>query len=245
MALAQRDISVPPQRTYEFMPIAPTYAQGKAALDKACREENSMVHPVYFLPDGSRIYRSLTFRENLQAQVEDFHTLKDRNGKRRSLDSRTQLFTQWHNSCTSVTYKGGTTEFTIISLDEQLLSLPEDFSEPSLRAAYPVSPPVRLDSTKGKYNHTLTMPEVIDHEGWLAAVEGDQYLLRGYSGIIFSLLLQKYGRETGMGFYVHQNPREDMRRALFVGNLDVISNAGGNNGLNSSGSFLRVAHIRE
>lgn len=241
MPLRQAQLSEPINRTYTFMPVASTYASGKAALDKACRKESSTVHPLYILPDGSRRYRPLTMRENFQAQVEDFWTLKNQNGKKRTLDDRLRLFTDsWTDSCTSIAYKGGTSEFTIIPHDEALITLPANFTEQFLAIAYPAFPSMRLNSSNGKYNWYLTKQDVLDHEGWLTAIEGDQYTLRERVNITFSMLKEKYGREVGMSFHVGSSLQQDMRRALFVRSLSNNSDASGSGNLNYGGSFLRV-----
>lgn len=245
MPLRQPLLSAPLVKTYKFLPEASTYVQGKVALDEACRQEVSTAHPIYILPDHSLVYRPLTMRENFQAQVDDFWTLKDSHGKKRTLDDRLQLFTTpGVDSCTSVAYKGGTTKFTIIPLDEALIALPANFSSLDLNIVYPTSASMSLNILEGKYNSHLTPGDVLDHEGWLAAVEGDQYLLRERVKITFSMLRERYGKQTGMGFYLQKSPSQDMRRALFVDNLDRDSSANGRNDLNNRGSFLRVAHLR-
>ena len=223
------------------MPVASTYALGKAALQSKCAQEENQNHPGYVLADGVRVYRPLTFRENLAARVEDFNTLKDTRGKKRTLQDRLHLFDTSLNSCSSVAYKAGSTLFTIISQDQELLTLPRNFTMPSLRTEYPTHD-VSLDSTKGKYNCGLTESDILVHDAWLMAVEGDRVLLREAASITFSLLNQRHTLVNGMGFYVHKSlTLNDEKKALFIGNLYGNSDAVGSYDLDSSRSFLRVA----
>ena len=229
---------------YIHMPIASTYAQGKAALQSECAQEENQNHPVYVLKDGVRVYRPLTFRENLTARVEDFNTLKDTHGKKRTLQDRLRLFDTYLDSCTSVAYKARSTIFTIIPQDTELITLPSTFTQSYLQAEYP-SHAVNLDSTEGKYNCDLTEGQVLDHNAWLMAVEGDRVLLQEVANITFTELEQHHRKESGMRFYVqnNNNPQVDLRKALFVYNLDVSSNADGSSSLYGDGSFLRVAPL--
>lgn|SRR3989338_1658512 len=225
---------------YISMPIASTYVQGKAALQSACAQEENQNHPVYVLANGTRIYRPLTFRENLTARVEDFNTLKDVRGRKRTLQDRLHIFDTYLDSCTSVAYKAKSTLFTIIPQDTELITLPKNFAQPFLQAEYP-SHATTLDSTKGKYNCDLTEGQVLDHDAWLVAVEGDRVLLQEVANITFTESERRYGKETNMGFYVQNNPPVDVRRALFVRYLGNYSSANGVNSLSNCGSFLRVA----
>ena len=93
------------------------------------------------------------------------------------------------------------------------------------------------------YECCLIQVLVINPPAWKAAV-GDDALLREYASIVFPLLQTKYNRDTGMAFFVVQKPNEDQLRALFVDSLDNGSSADGDDNLDSSGSFLRVAHRR-
>ena len=232
-------------KTYEALAVAAPYARGKMELHDVCKREESTTHPIHTFPDGSRLYRPLTFRENMQAQVDDYYTLKNIYGQARSLDQRTRLFTtRWLDSCTSIAYKGRTSQFTIISLDEQLLSLPADFSRSFIQTEYLPGPAVQLSSSQGKYNCPLREQEVLVHEGWLAAIEGDQHLLRECANIMFFLLQKRYapGEAVGMAFYVDAHPMEDQKRSLSltVSNLGSEPAAVGNVSLHCGGLFLRA-----
>lgn len=222
------------------MPFTSTYVGGKNFLQEICTKEENQNHPLYVLVDGSRMYRPLTFRENLAARVEDFNTLKDADGKKRTLQERLRLFDRHLDSCTSIVYKARSKLFTIISQDKELILIPEeDFTQSSLPVQYPLHAS-DLDSTKGRYNHPLTEQQVLNHDAWLMAIEGDQVLLREAAKITF-IELKRHEEETGMGFYIQNNSPKNLRRALFVNNLDGNSSASGDSSLNGNGSFLRVA----
>ncbi|MBI5002685.1 J domain-containing protein, partial [Candidatus Woesearchaeota archaeon] len=99
---------------YILMNIAPTYARGVHALHTACVAENNLNHPKYICPDGSSIYRPLTFKEGIVARLREFNTLHNPDGSARSLDDRLVLFSRWNDSCTGIAKKAGTTKFKII-----------------------------------------------------------------------------------------------------------------------------------
>ena len=206
--------------TYSGMP---TYTPSKIAFDEACHLENSLVHPVYLHPDGKKVYRPLTIRENLQARVDDFWKLKAAEGKERSFYDRIQLFEERDLvSCTSIQYQEGTTKFAIIPLDHQLIRLPKNHDDttnciPSLGPL----PEVWLDSSQGKYNQPLTPAEVLEHEGWLVAAEGDRALLREHSSIVFYLLQKDTAspQYKGMAFYVALSSPGQVKRVLLMKDL--------------------------
>lgn len=231
---------------YILMPQTGTYALGVHALQEACKAENNTAHPQFTRNNGSRIYRPLTFRENIQARVDDFNRLTDSNGDNRSLDDRLKLFDKWLDSCMGVTHKAKSKKFKLVEECSQLIEIPKDFSEGFLPIAYRRIQGVELNSGKTgvKYDKLLTENEVDDHEAWINAIGDNQAgrnLLREYTGIVFSQLKRKYNREKGMRFWVLQNTDKDQLRSLCVYNLDSNSNASGGNYLDDDGSFLRVA----
>ena len=218
---------------YILMPHTGKYALGVHALQDACSKDPTSTHPQSTLPDGSRIYRPLTFKENVEALVNEYE-------RPRSTDERLRLFQRWNDSCTGVAYKAGSTRFKIIPESVELITIDKEFNQGFLPVVYDGIPGIELDSSTGKYNTLLTKDEVLSHPAWLAAVGGDAALLRTYRDIVFA---EKAGSTRLMRFWVPQNTPTDELRALFVSNLNFNSDADGNNYLNSSGSFLRVAHV--
>ena len=229
---------IPQKRTviegsYILMPRADTYAKGAHALREACKVEVNSVHPEFMLDDGSRIYRPLTFKEDIEARVTDYENNKD-------TEERKRLFQRWNDSCTGVAYKSATTKFKIVPMCSQLIILDKDFNGGGLAIEYDDIAGIELDRAAGKYTAHLTKDEVLANEGWRAAVEDDLELLRTYRNIVFTELK----KSDAMAFCVLDKPAEDQLRALFVDDLDSYSNAYGNDNLNSSGSFLHVAPSR-
>jgi len=222
-----------------LMPQTETYVLGLHALKKACIKENNQNHPQFTLPDKSMIYRPLTFKENIQARVESYETIHNPNGSKRTIDERLSLMGRWNNSCTAVIYKAGTTKFKVVPISEHLITLNVDFKEDFLRADYNSIVGTELDSQNGTYNTVLSKDSVLKHAGWLAAVEGDEALLRSYTNRIFTELKRRYNTTEGMGFWVCRNTPTDELRTLVVSNPGSNSNAYGYNSLNSSNSFIR------
>ncbi len=228
---AQRDREII-EGVYTIMPSKSTYALGVDALREACNAESNPAHPQFILDDESKIYRPLTFKENIEARVTDYENNK-------STEERTRLFKHWNDSCTGVAYKGTTTKFKIVPTCSELITIKKDFNGAGIAVDYDAIEGMELDKTAGKYNAHLTKDEVLANEGWRAAVEGDLELLKTYRDIVFSELK----RTDAMAFCILDKPSQDQLRALFVNNLDNYSYAYGSNNLNSSGSFLRVAPV--
>ena len=114
-----------------------------------------------------------------------------------------------------------------------------DFKEHFLQVDYNTISGTELDSQNGTYNTVLSKDSVLKHAGWLAAVEGDEALLRSYTNRIFTELKRRYNTTEGMGFWVCRNTPTDELRTLVVSNPGSNSNAYGYNSLNSSNSFIR------
>jgi hypothetical protein len=228
---------------YVLMPRSSTYARGAEALRKDLDALKSTIHPI-FKRGEKPIYRPLTFKENIKARVENYELLIDpKTGRERSEEERLFLITErWLDSCTAIAYKARTTKFKLIPRSEQLIYILPDFSENYINVNYSSLVGVEFDNSKGIYNNSLTKSQVLEHSGWMTAVEEDKELLKTYTNIIFTALKSKYRRDTGMGFYVKNSPDNDQLRALFVIILDSNSNANGNNNLKNGGSFLLVAH---
>src|SRR3989344_5507596 len=169
-----------------------------------------------------------TFKENIQARVVAYE-----NGDR-------QLFETWLDSCTAVANKAHSTKFKVVPQSTNLLNIPAHFNKSFLPVDYDIIQEVEVDSSEMKYNQGLTKGEVLDHPGWLLAVEADAPLLKTYRDIVFTELRNP---KTAMRFYVRQNPDQDELRALFVFNLGYDSYAYGNNSLNNGGSFLRGSPV--
>jgi hypothetical protein len=235
------------QGQYVIIPRATTYAKGMDALRVECSKDSSSNHPKYTLQGGSStIYRPLTFREDLQARVDDFNTLRDLAGNERTLDDRLKLFDTWLDSCTAVGYKKRSTKFKLVPESPHLIMIPEDFDGASVGVTYRKIQGVELDrnNRRFKYDTLLTQAEVNDHEAWINVVGDDadgRKLLREYAAIVFAQLQRKFTRDTGMGFYLLNNSDEDQIRALLVNSLDHLSFADGYFDLYDNGSFLRVA----
>ena len=205
--------------SYARMPQANTYALGAHALREQCIKENNLVHPKL-----NSVYRPLTFKETIEARVEEYNK------------GNKVLFNYGFSTSSGIVYKANSTKFKIIPLCEQLIQIPKDFKKEYLPADYSNFKELELDFSKGKYDEGLTQTEVLDHPAWNAMLEDDKALLKAYSDIIF----KDYKKSNAMGFYKTDNPSKDQLRPLFVSNIDFVSDADGDDNLNDYGRFLRV-----
>ncbi|MDP3698103.1 MAG: hypothetical protein Q8R47_00800 [Nanoarchaeota archaeon] len=211
--------------TYILLPQQSTYAQGVDALKEACKAEANPAHPQFVLNDGSRVYRPLTFKETIEAQVTDYENHKDP-------EERLRLFKRQNDSCTGIVYQAGTTKFKIVPICLQLITIYKDFNGTALSIKYDDLEGVEVDRAAGKYTAWLLKDEVLTHEGWRAAVEGDIELLKAYRDIVFA------ERNTAMAFAVLDRPTDDQIRFLFASHIYNNFNAVGTLNLSFGGSFL-------
>jgi hypothetical protein len=222
---------------YDLMPKTSTYAHGVHSLREACDTDSGTAHPMFVRDDGNKIYRPLTFKETLQALVDDYNTTQHQDGTERTAEERLKLFTTtWKNSCTAVAYKGGTSKFKIVPVSKGLIEIAKNFNELSLPVDYDTIVAPELDLSAAKYRTLLTKDEVVDHSAWRAAVENDVPLLREYRDIVFTA---RGDPSTLMGFWVTPGPSSDYLRALLVINLVNDSDAIGSSYLYYTASFLR------
>ncbi len=238
------EYSTPPAGSrYVLMPLMNTYAQGVEALQKELRASPT-AHPTFVRPDENFIYRPLTFRETIQARVENYETLHHKDGRERTLEERLFLIITLNDTCTALAYQAGTTMFKIIPQSSDLVLLAPNFKEESLALDFDSLHGTILDSNTGKYGAELRKTEVLEHPAWRAAVEEELPLLTTYVDIIFTQLGVKSDLVVGMTFWTRQSTGADQLRALYLNSLYNLSGAY-DSYLNKSSSFLRVAHPLE
>lgn len=238
----------PPERSYILMPLPSTYAEGVHALQEACIAEQNPLHPKYRLANGEEVYRSLNFKETFQAGVEDFWRLKDANGRTRTFDERVALLLTSRNSCTGMAYPINSEFFAIIPECKELIEIQRGFKDSFIPIEYASlrTRGIELDRRKATYNTLLTPEEIDTHEAWLTALQNDTRLLKAGREAVFAAYKQQYGRtlKKGMGFYLYNPFTQDELGVLSVSNQQGNSIAIGLNGLNNSGSFVRIAPHR-
>jgi hypothetical protein len=223
---------------YILMDQTDTYAKGVAALKAACASDPDC-HPRHiFRKDGSgTIYRPLTFKENIEARVEDYNTRNNPDGTARSEDERQQLFASgvWNDSCTGIAYKANSTKFKIIFPCEQLINIDSGFNSAFLPVDYDALQGIELDTTNGIYRALLTKSKVLEHPAWLAAVEDDKVLLKEYADIMFD-----WKQGDLMAFWTRDSVTTTELRALCVDDSDYGSVAFGGV-LDGGGRFVRCS----
>ncbi len=226
---------------YEVMSQQDAYAKGVHALrDSYVGKEADVPSQLWYEADGQKIIRPLTFRENLQARVDDFETFKNKEGSTRTIEDRLRLFGTWFDSCTAVVYSSqNKDDFMIIPLCKELITIPEDFSDEFIEVDYASlqGKGFVLKRSKAKYDRQLTDLEVISHPAWMAAAQEDVALLCTYTSIVFKHALHREG--NGMGFYLRNQIEKDQLRGLFVNYCINYSIASGNHNLSSNSAFLR------
>ena len=213
---------------YILMPQTSTWVKGKDALQQESLRTNNQNQPQYGLPNGSKVYRPLTFEENIRARVEDYHSHK------RDDPERLRLFNTWLDSCTGIAYKKGTRSCKLITQSPELINLPSGFNKPFVAVDYDSVQNQEFDLTQIATGRNLAKSEILNHALWNYVVP-DKKLLEEHLDIVF----REIKIQQGMGFYVLNSPAEDQLRALCVGYLGSRSNANGIDNLVSSGSFLR------
>ena len=206
-----------------------TYGLGLVQLIKECVADAKTAQPTFTLDDGSKIYRPLTFKETIEARINDYESTTDE-------EERLKLFNSWNDTCTGIAYKANSTRFKIIPQSEKLILLPQNYNEPTLPIEYDKLQGTELDSTKAEYNKLLTIDEVLNHPAWNAAVD-DKTLLKTYRDIIFK---EKQGQTELMIFWTDTNTDSDYLRALVLYGLGDYSGAYGY-GLSSVARFVRVS----
>ena len=212
-----------------------TYGLGLVQLIKECGLDAKTAQPTFTLNDGSKIYRPLTFKETIQARVNDYESSTP--------EERLKLFKSWNNTCTGIAYKANgiikkSTKFKIIPQAKELILLPQDYNQSTLPVEYDKISGIELDRTKAKYNKPLTIDEVLNHEGWQTLVQGDNQLLKTYAEIVFK---EKQGQTELMIFRIDTNPTSDYLLALVLNSLVSNSIAYGNYYLNYVARFVRVS----
>jgi len=215
------------------------YVGSVEALQKECYRLESTTHPQYHFFSKSlnlRIYRPLTFKENIQARVEAYES------------GDYSLFGTYEDSlssCTGIVYKKFTTKFKIIPQLEYLITIDKDawsHSEPFyFLADYDALVGTELDSSLGKYNITLTKLDVLEHPGWLALLEEDRSLLKTYCDIVFTEYLRRRRPSIAdelMSFNVKKNRPKYELQPVSVSTLYHASSVDGDRGLFKSARFL-------
>lgn len=177
-----------------------------------------------------RIYRPLTFKETIEAKLNDFERLSNPDGTPRRLSERLRLFTEESLSTCSAIMQSpkDPRKFKIIPLFDKLLDTTNyicDYGRcNSLGLEYAEVASTELNLDNESYNSELTEKEAKEHLGWLEALEGDTNLLRAYTELIFSL---KRGghfcgsdiHEGAMKFQISEDPKTDIAIPLIIGTI--------------------------
>ncbi len=229
---------------YALMPLQNTYAKGVHTLRNSYVRKEEVPSQLWYKSNGQKLVRPLSFRENLLARVDNFETLKNKDGSVRTMEERLKFFNMWFDSCTGLAYSSqNENDFMIISICEELIIMPENFRKEYLLIDYThfQSKGFSLKRSQAKYCQALTHSEVITHPAWIASVEEDIGLLCTYASIVFDQTNER--RNESMSFYLKDKMEKDQLRGMFVSNLDDSSFASASNYFYVDSSFLRAAPL--
>ena len=213
-----------------------TYANAVHELRDSLRSNPSQAHPIFISSNGA-IFRPLTYKENIEARINDFETKKNPDDTLRTADELQKLFKVYLDSCTGIAYKAGTTKFKINPICSELITIDKAFNETFKPIDYNSFQGVELDSADDVYNSLLTKTQFLNHKGYKALYDSDANLMNAYWNIIHSLTSQ----DELMGLRVRQNTKKDELRALCGSSIGGDSGASGGSSLSNGARFLRVA----
>ena len=188
--------------------------------------------------NGQTYVRPFTLKENLQARIEDYNTLTNPDGTRRTEEKRKRFFNTWLDSCSGTHYLAGTTRFKIIPRSNELITLTQAPVDDYLSVPYDQTSGTEFDSSRGKYNQALSRAEVLEQPAWLAVVEEDRALL-GEAFDVMRTVKKAPADWKGMGFYVYPNQAQDELRPPFTSSQGRGGDADGRYLLGNDGRFLR------
>ncbi len=213
-----------------------TYAKGVHKLQDTLKSTLN-AHPMFVKDQRSNIYRPLTFRENIEARIDDFETKIDADGNNRSDDERAKLFNNYLDSCTGIAYKANSTKFKIKPICEELILINKGFNDGFKPITYNNFQGVELDSALDKYDSLLTKSQFLNHQGYNLLFDTDKKLMSNYWDIVRSLK----DSDNLMSFWIRTDHTEDELRALYVRNIVNNSIANGSSDLYDVARFLLVA----
>jgi len=221
--------------TYQFIEDNP-YAKTVHELQKTLTANSNNTHP--FIKDkNTKIYRPLTFKENIEAKINNYETLNTPNNTPRSDEEREKLFKVYLDSCTGIAYQKGTTKFKINPVCEELITIDKKFKDEFKTIDFASFAGFALDSKDDIYNKLLTKNQFLNHRAYNALFNNDASLMNNYWSIVNKLTK----KDNLMAFWVRQNTSKDELRALCVDSLGGNSVAVGNVSLDDFARFLLVA----
>ncbi|MFH1212422.1 MAG: hypothetical protein V1659_05870 [Candidatus Woesearchaeota archaeon] len=208
--------------TVEGMSYSSALVNLRAACDSAESRGLVVVQPCFTLPDGSSVYRPLSFGENFFARVDNYKS-NGANG----------LFRVFLDSCSGAV-RADKHCFKLVDVCGGLVGLSAGFDGAFLGVGVQNLDGVVLDTRVGVYDAPLSEEQAVDHPFYRWAAKDDKPLVREHHKIACSLS----GREKVMGVYLRGASGE--LRAL--GSYYVSGSCGSC----SSGSlnyYLRGAHF--
>lgn len=125
--------------------------------------------------------RPLTVEENIDAMVNDFETLEDSDGNKRSVEDRLKLFRYPLDSCSGIAFKRDSTKFKIVQRPRELVFIDVNFKDAFFELSdqayddlnYSLFECYEFDSDKCKLDVPLTKKEILNNSAWWALKGGN------------------------------------------------------------------------
>ena len=147
--------------------------------------------PQFTLNNESKIYRPLSFKENLIARIE-----------------HPELFDQYLNSCTGVASKKKSPLIKINPICKELITIDKDFNDSFINIDY-----------KSFEGEELNTEKTSKMDKWLIAMGGNnsenKEIYKDYQEALFERR-PNLSKEDAMNFYTVKKPSKDQLRALYV-----------------------------
>ena len=218
-----------------------SYAQAVKAIDGICARDNKNAQPAYKKEKGEILYAPLTLRESMKAMVEDFNKPFTAKGKTRTYGDRLALFSCEIATLSAIVYLKNSLKCKIIPFCKELLLLQDDNDLLHQQIDYNNFNGFEIDLANRKYNAGLTPKELLEHNGWLAAVEYDAGLLLEFNAILLNHWpIRKKSIREAMGFFCLNYRPYDQLSAIILkdaGNLCALESR---SNLNVKTQFIRL-----
>lgn len=187
---------------------ADNYCDALKALGIVCNQTNNAKHPTFTFPEGGKFFRPLTFKETIEARLNNFFKERRfRSSPKYMEDSeKLRLFNSHLDTSTGVVYsldEFDNYRMKIVPFCSKFLEF-EDIYSGAIKVDYNIIQGIelKLNPKSDLFNRTLTKDEVLNHEAWRVAVEEDMTLLRAYIDLVYTDKHSDYfGDLPKMGFF--------------------------------------------
>ena len=220
-----------------------SYAMALAKLQDELDLYSSKIHPTHptSIENPNTIYRPLTYKENVEAIIDDYETLNYPDNTPRDMNNREKLLNVGLNSCTGIAYKKNSDKFKISRKCHSLITLDDDFNEEFKSILYDIYPGMEFDSTdstKGIYNSVLSKEQFLEHEVYRYLYDDDVSLMNKYWEIVQESLHSTQKTDFLFELEITANTQTDELRNLYQYSQGRLHNTMGSSNLNNITQFI-------